>query len=101
MGAIDMKVSLKKPRGFYTSAARSFLKGVEAKPAKDGKDAVEAKPAINDLRISGVGEAVGVAISAATAIEQEGTGQIGRVQTNYTNMSGKSCPQIFIDIKKK
>eukprot|EP00747_Dinoflagellata_sp_TGD_P055174 gnl/TRDRNA2_/TRDRNA2_149400_c0_seq1.p1 gnl/TRDRNA2_/TRDRNA2_149400_c0~~gnl/TRDRNA2_/TRDRNA2_149400_c0_seq1.p1 ORF type:complete len:281 (+),score=64.81 gnl/TRDRNA2_/TRDRNA2_149400_c0_seq1:75-917(+) len=100
-GAIEMKVSLKKPKGFYVNAALSFLKGVEAKAAMDDKPAVDAKAAVDALRISGTGEAVNVAIVAALAIEQEGIGTITTVQTNYPKISGRACPQILLDIKKK
>merc|ERR1712232_611308 len=44
-GAMEMKVTLKKPQGFYVQAALSFLRGVEAKPATENKEAVEVKAA--------------------------------------------------------
>jgi len=104
--AVEMKVSLKKPKGFYVSAAKSFLTGVEAKPAleaKDGKptkEAVEAKAAVNNLRISGTGDACGVAIAAATQIQTDKIGTITSIQTNYARITGSQCAQILIDVKK-
>jgi hypothetical protein len=100
-GAVEMKVSLKKSKGFYVNAAKSFLKGVEAKPAAEGKEAVEAKAAVDALRLSGIGEACNVAMTAALVIEKEGVGAITCVQTNYPSISGKPVPQILVDIKRK
>merc|ERR1719356_113291 len=71
-GAVEMKVSMKKGSGFYANSACSFLRGVEAKPAEEGKEAVEAKPAVDYLRISGLGDAVGVAVNAAARVETDG-----------------------------
>lgn len=102
-GTIEMKVTMKKPASFYYSAACSFLRGVEAKPADGEKAAVEAKPAVEQLRISGLGDAVGVAIQAATRAEASGAGSITKIQTASPTMegSGRGCPQIVIDMMKK
>merc|ERR1719379_175344 len=102
-GAVEMKVSMKKGSGFYANSACSFLRGVEAKPAEGEKEAVEAKPAVDYLRISGLGDAVGVAVTAAAKAEKEGLGDIIKVQTAYPPMegSGRGCAQIVIDMKKK
>eukprot|EP00408_Alexandrium_pacificum_P035668 CAMPEP_0171271680 /NCGR_PEP_ID=MMETSP0790-20130122/61358_1 /TAXON_ID=2925 /ORGANISM="Alexandrium catenella, Strain OF101" /LENGTH=51 /DNA_ID=CAMNT_0011740573 /DNA_START=36 /DNA_END=187 /DNA_ORIENTATION=- len=51
---MEMKVSTKKGIGFYIRAVASFLKGVEAKEASEGKEAVEAKPPVDELKISGL-----------------------------------------------
>jgi len=99
-GAIEMKVSLKKPKGFYVSAALSFLKGVDAKPATEDKEALDAKAAVDNLRISGTGEACNVAISAASQIAQDGVGTITAIQTCYPKISGANCAQVIIDVKK-
>lgn len=101
-GAFEMKVSMKKGSGFYGNAACSFLRGVDAKPADGDKEAVEAKPAVDHLRISGLGEAINVAVSAAVKAESEKLGKIIKVQTVYPSMegSGRGCGQIVIDLKK-
>jgi len=99
-GTIEMKVSLKKPKGFYAKAALSFLKGVEAKPATEDKEALEAKPAVDNLRISGIGEACNIAIAAATQVSSDGVGTITSIQTCYPKISGVSVAQVLIDIKK-
>jgi len=114
-GSVEMKVSTKKPAGAYARGALSFLKGVDAKPAleaveaKDGqralaaKEAQEAKPPVDHLRISGLGEAVHVAVLAATEAEADGCCTITRIQTAYPSMegSGRDCAQIVIDLKRK
>jgi hypothetical protein len=99
-GAVEMKVSLKKSKVFYINAALGFLKGLEAKPATEDKEALEAKPAVDNLRISGVGEACSVAIAAATQVAADGVGTLSAIQTSYPKISGSQCPQILIDIKK-
>ena len=44
---------------------------IEAKAASEGKEAVEAKPPVDALRISGLGEACSVAAAAAVQVLQE------------------------------
>merc|ERR1719221_2151849 len=101
-GAVEMKVTMKKPQSFYVRSAASFLKGVEEKPADGDKEAKEAKPAVDYLRISGVGEAISVASAAAAQAVAEGLGSIVKIQTAYPEMegSGRGCAQIVIDIKR-
>eukprot|EP00930_Biecheleria_cincta_P071883 TRINITY_DN59335_c0_g1_i1.p1 TRINITY_DN59335_c0_g1~~TRINITY_DN59335_c0_g1_i1.p1 ORF type:complete len:519 (-),score=98.41 TRINITY_DN59335_c0_g1_i1:17-1519(-) len=96
--AVEMKVTLKKPTKFYIQAARSFLKGIEARPADGDRKAVEAKPPVPGLRISGLGQACGVALATASQIVGEKLGRIQSIKTAYPNLSGKSCPQVIIDI---
>lgn len=102
-GATEMKVTMKKGVGFYVNAACSFLRGVEAKPAEEGKEATEAKPPVENLRISGLGEAVNVAVTAASKAESADLASIVKIQTAYPSMegSGRGCAQIVIDLKKK
>jgi len=98
--AIEMKVSLKKPKGFYISAAGNFLKGMEARPATGDKEALQAKAPVNNIRISGTGEACNVAVAAATQVVADGVGTITGIQTSYPKIFGVPCSQILIDIKK-
>jgi hypothetical protein len=102
-GATEMKVTMKRGVGFYVNAACSFLRGVEAKPAEDGKEASEAKPPVEYLRISGLGAAINVAIAAASKAVSADLGTIIKVQTSYPSMEGdgRGCAQILIDLKKK
>merc|ERR1712124_213237 len=94
---MEMKVSMKKPANFYIRSAQSFFKGVDAKPATDGKEAVEAKPPVEELKISGLGEAIGAAVTAATRCEAEGFATISKIETQYPDMaSGRGCAQIAI-----
>lgn len=101
-GATEMKVTTKRSEGFYSSSACSFLRGVEAKPAEGDKEAQEAKPPVDNLRISGTGAAAGAVVAAALKVTSEGLGTITRIQTAYPTMegSGKGCAQILVDIKK-
>mmetsp|Transcript_78360 Transcript_78360/g.181798 ORF Transcript_78360/g.181798 Transcript_78360/m.181798 type:complete len:104 (-) Transcript_78360:122-433(-) len=100
--SMEMKVSVKKGVGFYIRAASSFLKGIEAKEAADGKEAVEAKAPVDELKISGLGDAINTAVTAATRAEADGLGVITKVETQYPDMSnGRGCAQIFITVKRK
>merc|ERR1719161_1425715 len=98
-----MKVTAKRSAGFYAGSACSFFRGVDAKPAEGDKEAVEAKPPVDYLRISGLGDAINVAVAAAAKVEGEGLGSIVAIQTDYPEMEGsqRGCAHISIDIKKK
>jgi len=104
-GAMEMKVTAKKGTNFYVRAASNFLRGTEAKPAEDGKDALEAKAPVDNLRISGLGDAINAAIAAARQCESDGLCTITRVQTACPIMKDagrvSSCAQILIDVKRK
>ncbi|CAK0845842.1 unnamed protein product [Prorocentrum cordatum] len=96
-GVVDMKVTTNKSAGFYIRAATSFLAGVEA---KDGK---EAKEPVCVLNISGLGDAVSAACSAAAAVESKGLGYIKKIETSYPEMegSGRGCPRVLITVFHK
>eukprot|EP00408_Alexandrium_pacificum_P015860 CAMPEP_0171186330 /NCGR_PEP_ID=MMETSP0790-20130122/16757_1 /TAXON_ID=2925 /ORGANISM="Alexandrium catenella, Strain OF101" /LENGTH=100 /DNA_ID=CAMNT_0011651371 /DNA_START=86 /DNA_END=388 /DNA_ORIENTATION=- len=99
---MEMKVSMKKGIGFYIRAAASFLKGVDAKEASEGKEAMEAKEPVDELKISGLGEAINTAVTAATRAQADGLGTITKVETAYPDMSnGRGCAQVFITLKRK
>lgn len=102
-GATEMKVTLKRGGGFYAGCACSFFRGIDAKPALGDKEAQDAKAPVEHLRISGAGEAVGVAIAAATKVTSEGLGVITKLQTAYPGMDGshRGCAQILIDLQRK
>mmetsp|Transcript_140795 Transcript_140795/g.243235 ORF Transcript_140795/g.243235 Transcript_140795/m.243235 type:complete len:328 (+) Transcript_140795:97-1080(+) len=100
-GTMEMKVSIKKGMGFYIRAAAAFLKGVEAKEATDDKPAVAKLDPVDELRISGLGEAVNVAITSAVRVEADGLGKITKIQTKYPSMpNGRGCALMKITIKR-
>mmetsp|Transcript_17383 Transcript_17383/g.48803 ORF Transcript_17383/g.48803 Transcript_17383/m.48803 type:complete len:114 (+) Transcript_17383:98-439(+) len=96
-GVVDMKVTTKKPPNFYIRSAKSFLTGIETESGK--------KEPVNELNISGLGEAINAAVAAATALETEGLGKIAKVETSYPGMSSngaeRGCPRIVIKVVKK
>merc|ERR1719253_146726 len=96
-GVVDMKVTTNKSVGFYVRAATSFLSGVEA---KDGK---EAKEPVCVLNISGLGDAINAAVSAAAAVESKGLGYVKKIETSYPEMegSGRGCPRVSITVFHK
>lgn len=97
----EMKVTNKKGVGFYVRAASSFLTGVEAKEAADGREAMEAKAPVDTLTISGLGEAINVATAVATKLESESVASIAKVETGYPDMtSGRGCAQIAITMQR-
>jgi len=97
----EMKVTTKKGTNFYVKAAAAFLKGVDAVEATENKPAAVALPPVEELRISGLGDATGVAITAAAAAETDGLGRIIKIETQYPDMpNGRGCAQISITIKR-
>jgi len=99
---MEMKVSTKNGVGFYVRAAASFLKGIDAKEASEGKEAAEAKPPVDELKISGLGEAIVAAVTAAARAEADGLGSITKVETQYPEMTnGRGCAQIVITVARK
>merc|ERR1712046_28496 len=97
----EMKVTNKKGIGFYNRAAASFFSGIEAKEAADGKPAVEAKAPVEELKISGLGEAISVAIAVAGKLGADSIAGIVKTETGYPEMTGgRGCPQIIIHMKK-
>lgn len=95
----EMKVSNKKTPGFYIRAANAFLKGLPAQEAKDGKEALEAKEPVDELKVSGLGEAIATAVATATAVVRENTASISKIETMYPDMpNGRGCAQIGITL---
>lgn len=100
-GPIEMKVSNKKGTGFYVRAATSFLKGVPAQEASEDKEAVEAKAPLDELKISGLGEAINTAVATAVAMTKENLASISKIQTMYPDMaSGRGCAQIVLTLER-
>jgi len=100
-GSMEMKVTSSKGVGFYIRAAVSFLEGLDARPAEGGKEAVEAKPPVQNLRISALGNAVDTAVVVAQRMASDNLATIKRVQSAYPTMnSGKGCCHVVIDLKK-
>mmetsp|Transcript_2732 Transcript_2732/g.7840 ORF Transcript_2732/g.7840 Transcript_2732/m.7840 type:complete len:95 (-) Transcript_2732:35-319(-) len=93
-----MKVTTKKPPTFYVRSAKSFFTGVESEGG-------EKKEPVDELNISGLGEAINAAVAAATALEAEGLGKITKVETSYpgmtTNGAERGCPRILIHLARK
>merc|ERR1712151_1002660 len=97
--ATEMKVSNKKGAGFYIRAANAFLKGLPAQEAKDGKEALEAKEPVDELKVSGLGEAISTAVAVSTAVVSESTAAISKIETMYPEMTnGRGCAQIGITL---
>mmetsp|Transcript_51141 Transcript_51141/g.91881 ORF Transcript_51141/g.91881 Transcript_51141/m.91881 type:complete len:377 (+) Transcript_51141:97-1227(+) len=92
-GRVSMKVTTKKSLNFYVNSAKSFFKGVES---KDGTK----KDAVDQLKISGLGDAVNVAVSAAMTAEKEGLAVIEKVETSYPALQDKGQPRILIKLVK-
>jgi len=101
-GPIEMKVSSKKGMGFYSKAVSSFLTGVAAQAATDGKEAKEAKLPVEELAISGLGEAINVTVAVAARAESDGLATVSKIVTEYPEMqNGRGCAQIVINVRKK
>lgn len=99
-GPMEMKISNKKGINFYTKAAKGLLMGIEAEESGDGKKAMDAKPPVKELIISGLGQAIPVATATAVRLEADRLGRIANIETCYPEMpSGRSCAQIQVTVK--
>lgn len=100
----EMKVSNKHPIRFYIRSAMSFLKGTTGKDAEEGKDAIEPKPPVEQLKISALGNAINTAIACASRVEANDLGSIESIKTDYVEIDQgarkKFAPHILISIKR-
>eukprot|EP00746_Dinoflagellata_sp_MGD_P083642 gnl/MRDRNA2_/MRDRNA2_33276_c0_seq1.p1 gnl/MRDRNA2_/MRDRNA2_33276_c0~~gnl/MRDRNA2_/MRDRNA2_33276_c0_seq1.p1 ORF type:complete len:296 (+),score=77.86 gnl/MRDRNA2_/MRDRNA2_33276_c0_seq1:82-969(+) len=89
---INLKVTVSKGSGFYVRAARNFLEGNKEKEAVD------------EITISGLGNAINSAAVVASRLEKDGIGTITKVSTAYPDMTaGKSergVAQLVITMSK-
>jgi len=100
-GVVDMKVTMKKGSGFYIRAAATFLKGAEGREASEGKEALPELKPVDQLKVSGLGEAINVAVAVSAKMEADGLAKIIKVKTRYPEMtSGRGCGQICIQLKR-
>jgi phosphoglucomutase len=95
--SVELKLTTQKPANFYTRAARSFLEGV---PEKDGKP---AKPPVDTVTLTALGNAINAAVSVATTLEKEGLVVITSVRTKFTAVVGpiKRSPNMTVVLKRK
>lgn len=91
---MEMKVSTKKDPGFFFRAARVFLQGAEE------KEGLPARRPVDELKVSGLGEAIKVAVNLCTRLEGEGLAIIDGVETYYQEMDKSSSPQIIIHLRR-
>jgi adenosine deaminase len=90
-GMLEMKVSAQKSASFYVRAARKLF---EQGTTEEGKPIVE-------LRVSGLGDAVGLAITVAANLEACGVGQLVRTETGYQTMSNqRKCVSVLIQVMR-
>lgn len=95
--SIELKVTTQKPAPFYVRAAKSFLEGVEAKDDK------EAKPPVDTVTLTALGNAITTAAFVASTLEKEGVAVIASIRTKLTSVSGplKTSPNIVVVLKRK
>lgn len=98
---MEMKVSLKKSVGFFIRAASVFLQCADAREASDGVEARPAREAVEELKVSGLGDAISVAIAVAQRMEADGLAEIVGVQTQYQEMSSIFTPQMIIQLRRQ
>ncbi|CAE8616229.1 unnamed protein product [Polarella glacialis] len=84
--AMEMKVSLKKGVGFFVRAASVFLRGAEAREASEGIEAKPKRPPVEELLVSGLGDAIVVAVAVAERMEADGLAEIAGVETLFPEM---------------
>mmetsp|Transcript_6238 Transcript_6238/g.14194 ORF Transcript_6238/g.14194 Transcript_6238/m.14194 type:complete len:308 (+) Transcript_6238:44-967(+) len=82
----EIKVSTKKPPSFYTRAAATFLRGTRDKEPVD------------ELWITGLGNAIDAAITVAARMEKDALCKIQAIRTNYIQIDRSSSPQISVHL---
>ena len=69
--------------------------------AADGQPAVGAKAPLEELKISGLGEAINMVCEIAAKLEADSIADISSIETGYPEMNGgRRCPQITIYMMK-
>lgn len=91
---LEMKVTTNKSPGFYAKSAISFFTGTED---KDGKK----KEPVSQLKISGLGNSINAAVTAALAAESGGHAKITNIETTYPEMENnqRPCARILISLE--
>lgn len=94
--SVELRLTTAKPASFYVRAARSFLEGV---PAKDDKP---AKPPVDTVTLSALGNAINAATYAASVLEKEGLAKIASVRTKWSSVAGplKHSPHVTVVLKR-
>jgi len=95
--SVELKLTTQKPPSFYTRAAKSFLEGV---PEKDGKP---AKPPVDTVTLTALGNAINAAVMVATTLEKEELVEVTSIKTKFTSVVGpiKRSPNMTIVLKRK
>eukprot|EP00933_Yihiella_yeosuensis_P024955 TRINITY_DN19346_c0_g1_i1.p1 TRINITY_DN19346_c0_g1~~TRINITY_DN19346_c0_g1_i1.p1 ORF type:complete len:297 (-),score=82.79 TRINITY_DN19346_c0_g1_i1:198-1088(-) len=84
---MELKLTAQKSPGFYVRAVATFLRGT------DDKEAVE------ELTLSALGNAIGVAAAVAAKVEKEQLASVTSVQTNYVKTGATTSPQLLVKLK--
>lgn len=94
--SVELRLTTAKPAFFYVRAARSFLEGV---PEKDDKP---AKPPVDTVTLSALGNAISAATYVAGVLEKEGLAKIASIKTRWSAVSGpmKHSPHLTIVLKR-
>eukprot|EP00413_Alexandrium_margalefii_P038238 CAMPEP_0204600612 /NCGR_PEP_ID=MMETSP0661-20131031/55546_1 /ASSEMBLY_ACC=CAM_ASM_000606 /TAXON_ID=109239 /ORGANISM="Alexandrium margalefi, Strain AMGDE01CS-322" /LENGTH=389 /DNA_ID=CAMNT_0051611429 /DNA_START=1 /DNA_END=1170 /DNA_ORIENTATION=- len=99
---MELRVTTKKSIGFYVRAASGFLRGADAREAGDDGEALEARPPVDFLRVTALGDAINVAAAVVGRLEAEGVGEVMGVQTSFPRApGGRICSQMVVRVKRK
>lgn len=94
LGAVNMKVTTKKPPTFCVRSAKSFLTGVEIEGG-------EKKEPANELNIARLVEAIKAAVAAASGLVKDGLGTVTKVETSCpgttSNGAERGCLRILTE----
>mmetsp|Transcript_24074 Transcript_24074/g.53306 ORF Transcript_24074/g.53306 Transcript_24074/m.53306 type:complete len:694 (+) Transcript_24074:69-2150(+) len=95
--SVELKLTTQKPAGFYLRAAKSFLEGV---PERDEKS---AKPPVDTVTLSSLGNAISAASLVAGTLEKEGVATISAIRTKWTPVAGpmKHAANVTVVLKRK
>jgi len=88
-GVMEMKIGNQKGAPFYIRAAANLMRGSDP----------EARDPVDELLLSGLGDAIPTAAAVATRVSLDGLGHVGTVHTGWTQLpNGRSCPQVLIQV---
>mmetsp|Transcript_127237 Transcript_127237/g.368380 ORF Transcript_127237/g.368380 Transcript_127237/m.368380 type:complete len:694 (-) Transcript_127237:113-2194(-) len=95
--SVELKLSTSKPAHFYAKAARSFLEGL---PERDDKP---ARPPLDTVTLTALGNAINSAVFVATTLEKEGVAVVTSIRTKFTSVFGpiKRSPNMAVVLKRK
>lgn len=91
---VEIKVTSKRGIGFFIRVGKNFMEGTE----KNGP--------VDNIVVSGLGNAINCAVAVATSLESDKLAKITNIATHYPSMEssgdhpGRGVPQIRVSLAR-